>query len=84
MSEIPHYYQVTGAGDSACICELMDIIDLWCSRLDKSEYQKTVEAFYVGNVLKYLWRYPHKGDKAGDIKKALHYLNLLLNEVTLN
>ena len=44
-----------------------DIIDAW--GLD----------FYAGNVLKYLLRYKHKGG-VEDLKKALHYLDKLIED----
>lgn len=39
-----------------------------------TEHLTGVEAFNVGNVIKYLWRYKFKNGKA-DLLKALDYLN---------
>lgn len=35
-----------------------------------------LDAFMAGNVIKYLYRYPHK-DKTKDLKKALNYIDCL-------
>lgn len=37
------------------------------------------QAVLVGNVLKYLSRAPLKGDKEKDLKKAMWYLNKLID-----
>ncbi len=37
-----------------------------------------LEGFFMGNVLKYLVRYPHKGEPVKDLKKAQVYLNWLV------
>jgi len=44
--------------------EPLDVIDDW--ELD----------FYLGNVIKYICRAPHKGTLDADIDKAIHYLKL--------
>lgn len=38
-----------------------------------------VSAFYVGNVIKYIWRFQHKNGLE-DLKKAKWYLDHLINE----
>ena len=38
-----------------------------------------IEAFCLGNVLKYLWRYKHKNGTE-DLKKAMWYLERLIKE----
>jgi hypothetical protein len=35
------------------------------------------EGFLKGQVLKYLWRYPHKGTATRDLQKAQFYLDKL-------
>lgn len=35
--------------------------------------------FLQGQVLKYMWRYQHKGKPVQDLQKAKWYLNLLLS-----
>lgn len=40
---------------------------------------KGIEAFCLGNVLKYLWRYKHKNGTE-DLKKAKWYLERLIKE----
>lgn len=35
------------------------------------------EAFYIGNILKYVLRYPYKGQKESDLEKAITYLGRL-------
>lgn len=37
--------------------------------------------FFEGNIIKYVTRYKRKGGLE-DLKKAKHYLNLLINEVS--
>lgn len=36
------------------------------------------EAYYVGNVIKYLYRYPAKGTPLKDLMKARQYLDFLI------
>lgn len=38
------------------------------------------DAYLVGNILKYLWRYKHKNG-VEDVKKAQFYLNRLVQEM---
>jgi hypothetical protein len=40
-------------------------------------------AYLTGNILKYLWRYNHKGGLQ-DVKKAQFYLNRLVQEMDSN
>lgn len=42
-----------------------------------------IEAFCLGNVLKYLWRYKHKNGTE-DLKKAKWYLERLIRENEIN
>lgn len=42
-----------------------------------------IEAFCLGNVLKYLWRYKHKNGTE-DLRKARWYLNRLIEEDETN
>lgn len=35
------------------------------------------EAYYMGNIIKYLYRYPKKGTLIGDLSKAVEYMELL-------
>ena len=42
-----------------------------------------VEAYNVGNIIKYLWRYPKKNGLE-DLKKARQYLDRLIMEVEIN
>jgi hypothetical protein len=36
------------------------------------------EAYYVGNIVKYLYRYPAKGTPLKDLMKARQYLDFLI------
>ena len=36
-----------------------------------------VEAYYTGNIIKYLYRYPKKGTPVSDLMKAEEYTKLL-------
>ena len=40
-----------------------------------------VEGFLRGNALKYLQRYPSKGTPVEDLKKARHYIDMLIEEL---
>ena len=42
-------------------------------------YNRPIDAWLVGQVIKYLWRAPLKGKYAEDIRKAQFYLNRLVN-----
>lgn len=53
--------------------ECIDAIKALCEGLEG------VEAYYAGNVLKYLWRYKFKNG-IEDLKKAQHYLEWLIEE----
>ncbi len=39
-----------------------------------------VEAFNLGNVIKYLYRYRKKGYPLEDLKKARHYLDRIIKK----
>ena len=36
------------------------------------------DAYYVGNIIKYLYRYPAKGTAIKDLMKARQYLDFLI------
>jgi len=39
------------------------------------------EDFCIGNAIKYISRYKHKGDPVGDLKKAKWYIEYLINKL---
>lgn len=39
------------------------------------------DAYYLGNIIKYLYRYPKKGTPMKDVAKAAEYLTMLLHSV---
>ena len=39
------------------------------------------DAYYLGNIIKYLYRYPKKGTPVKDVAKAAEYLTMLLHSV---
>lgn len=41
------------------------------------------EGFLVGQVIKYLWRYRHKGNPMQDLRKGLFYYERLLDHLTV-
>ena len=41
---------------------------------------KGIDAFCIGNAIKYLWRYNHKNGLE-DLKKARWYLNKIINNI---
>lgn len=51
--------------------EAWDVIDDWCGNLN------SIEAYYVGNALKYLCRWKYKGG-VNDLKKAENYISRLV------
>lgn len=57
----------------------VECIDAITSALSK--YDDPVDAWLVGQVIKYLWRAPLKGKYDEDIKKAQFYLNRLVEKI---
>lgn len=55
--------------------EVIDVID----DVAKSSGYSATDMFYVGNVLKYVMRAPHKNGLE-DLKKARWYLDRLINK----
>ncbi len=51
-----------------------EVIDV----IKDQQTQERYEGFLQGQVLKYICRYPHKGDAVVDLKKARFYLNELI------
>lgn len=64
----PEHYN---AGGIECI----DAIDAACTGLSNSE------AFYIGNAIKYIWRFKWKNG-VEDIEKAIFYLNRLRDKIS--
>lgn len=46
-------------------------------RLYQGESRASVEAYYMGNIIKYLYRYPKKGTLEADLAKAAQYMEFL-------
>ena len=57
--------------------ECIDVIKAVTSDLSGAD------AYYVGNIIKYVWRYNHKNG-VEDLRKAKHYLEWLIEEVGKN
>lgn len=53
-------------------------IECWDAIESATVGKQGIEAYYVGNIFKYLWRYENKGGVT-DIEKAQVYLNKLLS-----
>ena len=66
---IPNYYTVLDDGTEA-----MDVIEHVCSESGVDGHT----GFLLGNVLKYVVRAWRKGSTLGDLRKARHYLELLI------
>lgn len=66
--KIPNYYIKEGV-------HCMDMIKAITSN------KEGLETFYLGNIIKYLWRYSEKGDIKGDLTKALDYTERLIEYV---
>lgn len=62
----PDYYMKSGV-------ECYDVIKAAVSDLNG------IDAFYVGNAMKYLWRYKQKNGKE-DLKKAREYIDKLIGQ----
>lgn len=54
-----------------------EVIDILRDKMSPDEFR----GFLRGNVLKYMFRYPHKGNPAADLEKAATYLRWLTEEV---
>lgn len=57
-------------------CEAVDLIRAFV----RDDSLTPIEVFFLGNVLKYLYRFNHKGDRDGDLRKAAHYIEMLRRE----
>lgn len=55
--------------------ECKDIIDVMCEGLNGSE------AYYMGAVVKYLYRYPKKGKPIEDLNKAKTYIDMIIEKL---
>ena len=49
--------------------------------IDFIESLGIAEDFCIGNAIKYISRYKHKGDPVGDLKKAKWYIEYLINKL---
>lgn len=52
--------------------------------IKSSMTQLQFEGYLQGNVMKYIWRYRHKGHASQDLKKARWYLDKLINEADMD
>jgi hypothetical protein len=52
----------------------------WETIENMTKHLSGVEAFNVGNVLKYLYRYRKKGTPLNDLTKAKHYLERMIQD----
>ena len=66
VNQPAHYLK----GDMECI----DVIKAITSDLSGTD------AYYVGNIIKYVWRYNHKNG-IEDLRKAKHYLEWLIKSL---
>lgn len=55
--------------------ECKDIIDVMCEGLNGSE------AYYMGAIVKYLYRYPKKGKAVEDLNKAKTYIDMTIEKL---
>lgn len=67
MNDVQHPDHYTWKG-----VECKNVIETMTNGLDGQE------AYYVGNVVKYLYRYPKKGTALKDLMKARQYLDFLI------
>ena len=68
----PHYYVVA---DNLTV---IDIIVAFGKKCDANTVAPSYQLFLIGNIFKYLFRFPFKRDPVGDLKKASHYLQMLI------
>lgn len=54
----------------------IECIEAIKASMTREEY----EGFLKGQVIKYVWRYKHKGKPVEDLKKARFYLDRLISE----
>lgn len=54
----------------------IECIDAIRASMTADEY----DGFLKGQVIKYVWRYKHKGKPAEDLKKAMFYLDRLIKQ----
>lgn len=55
--------------------ECKDIIDVMCEGLNGSE------AYYMGAIVKYLYRYPKKNNSVEDLQKAKTYIDMIIKKM---
>lgn len=67
MNDVQHSNHYTWKG-----VECKTVIETMTNGLDGQE------AYYVGNIVKYLYRYPAKGTPLKDLMKARQYLDFLI------
>lgn len=67
MNDVQHPNHYTWKG-----VECKTVIETMTNGLDGQE------AYYVGNIVKYLYRYPAKGTPLKDLMKARQYLDFLI------
>ena len=69
-----HYNELTLKGQPV---ETIELIKTFANMKNTSPYA----GFLMGNIVKYLSRYPFKGNPEQDLKKADWYLQRLIEEV---
>lgn len=74
MKKATSHYQIGGDHYMTLGVEPWDVVDTW-SKQERIGY-------YRGNALKYIMRMGKKGDEVEEIKKAIHYLERLVEVLT--
>lgn len=74
MGKTANYYQIGGDHYLTLGVEPWDVVDTW-SKQERIGY-------YRGNALKYIMRMGKKGDEVEEVKKAIHYLEKLVEVLT--
>ena len=71
-NDCPEYYTLKLYPDGVMeqVIECSDVI----RALIKENNVTGFDAYLYGNIIKYLWRYGRKGQRAGDLEKAKNYL----------
>ena len=80
FNDVPEHYLLNKNKTEILVGDVDGLIQHWSNKNDKAA---PIETWYVGNVLKYMWRYPCKGSALGDLMKARSYLDRLITRIKL-
>jgi glutaminase len=82
----PSHYQLCNVksidGVNTFDTDVLNILEALCDKIDSESLvlSSSVEPHYYSSALAYIMRAPFKGSLESDIKKAIFYLRLLIND----